>query len=259
MTDEISNKKFSGKVAVVTGAANGIGEQYARRLSAEGAALVLADIAREAGEAVAASIVESGGRAIFHQLDITDEQACLAMARRAEAEFGRIDYLVNNAAIFAGMKTVPLMSVDMDYFRRFLDVNLTGALIVTRAVAPIIAASGGGAIVNQSSTAAYGISGSGGYYGISKLALNGLTMALASELGPQGIRVNSLAPGATETAALGQALSEDMKATLIQSLAIKRLATPDDQADALLFLLSDQASFITGQVLCVDGGRTRRL
>ena len=250
--------RFREKVAVVTGGAQGIGETYARRLVGEGAAVAIVDIDEARGRATASSITGQGGRALFVRLDVADEQACCAMADEVHRHFGRIDYLVNNAAIFGGMRSEPLMTVDISYWQRFLDVNLTGALLVTRAVVPFIAAAGGGAVVNQSSTAAYSIGAGGAYYGITKLALNGLTHALASELGPKNIRVNSLAPGATDTPALAGSLSEPVRAAILSSLAIKRLGTTDDQANALLFLLSDEASFITGQVLCVDGGRTRR-
>jgi len=257
--DAVKLMRFRDKVAIVTGAAQGIGETYAHRLAEEGAAVVVADISCDKGEAVAGAINANGGRAIFIATDVADELACNAMAAAAHNHFGRIDYLVNNAAIFAGMRHEPLLTVELAYFEKIMRVNFTSVLLVTRAVAPIMAAGGGGAIVNQSSTAAYSIGSAGAYYGIAKLAVNGLTHALASELGPQNIRVNSLAPGATETAALLEAIDDRMRNMLVSSLAIKRLGTTDDQAKALLFLLSDDASFITGQTLCVDGGRTRRL
>jgi 3-oxoacyl-[acyl-carrier protein] reductase len=251
--------KFEGKVAVVTGSAQGIGEVYARRLAAEGAAVVGVDIQADKGEAVMASIREAGAKAAFVHADVTDLAACEAVARIAEGEFGGADFLVNNAAIFAGMRNESLMAVDPAYFDLIVRTNFTSLFLMSRAIVPLMIARGGGAIVNQSSTAAYTIAGVSAYYGITKLAVNGLTQALAHELGDQGIRVNSIAPGATETPALAAVLSGQIKAHLVSSLAIKRLATPDDMADALVFLLSDEAKFITGQVLPVDGGRTRRL
>jgi NAD(P)-dependent dehydrogenase (short-subunit alcohol dehydrogenase family) len=191
--------------------------------------------------------------------DVSELAACEGVARHAQATHGGADFLVNNAAIFSGMRNEPLMTVDPEYFDRIVRVNFTSLFLMSRAIVPLMIARGGGAIVNQSSTAAYTIAGVSAYYGITKLAVNGLTQALASELGDRIIRVNSIAPGATETAALASVLNDQIRAHLISSLAIKRLATPDDMADALLFLLSDDAKFITGQVLPVDGGRTRRI
>jgi 3-oxoacyl-[acyl-carrier protein] reductase len=250
---------LEGKVAIVTGAARGIGETYARRLAREGAAVVVTDVLAAQGEAVAASIEAEGGRAIFLALDVSDEAACLAVVEQANATLGRIDYLVNNAAIFGDIRIESLLTMDIAYFEKVMRVNATGILLTSRAAAPYIAAQGGGAIVNQSSTAAYSIGAPGGLYGLSKLAVTGMTQALASELGPQNIRVNTLAPGATDTPALMSTIDEKTLQFIINGLTIKRMGTPDDQADALLFLLSDAAGFITGQVLCVDGGRTRRL
>jgi 3-oxoacyl-[acyl-carrier protein] reductase len=250
---------FDGKVAIVTGAAQGIGETYARRLAREGAAVVVADLNAEKGQAVADSIAADGGRALFVAVDVADEASCKAMANQAQAMFGRIDYLINNAALFAGMRGDSLMTIEMDYFDKIMRINFTSVLLVTRAVAPFIAASGGGAIINQSSTASYSLRSNAGHYSIAKLGVNGLTIALAGELGPQNIRVNAIAPGATDTPALTNMMNDAARDALTSGLALKRLATTEDTADAALFLLSDQASFITGQILCVDGGLTRRI
>lgn len=249
--------RFKDKVVIVTGAGQGIGETYARRLAAEGAKVVVADINADKGAAVAASIGDAGGSARFLRVDVGDPASCVTLAEDAAGTFGGIDGLVNNAAIFAGMRYEPLLTVDLDYYRRFMNVNLNGAFFVTRAVAPMIVARGGGAIVNQSSTAAYLSGDPGAYYGISKLATNGLTAALAAELGPQGVRVNGIAPGPTATEAMAQvdpAIIERIRS----ALPLGRLGATDDIADACLFLLSDEAKWITGQTLCVDGGMIRR-
>ena len=140
---------------------------------------------------------------------------------------------------------------------KFMAVNQHGALFVTRAIAPQMIARGGGAIINQSSTAAYLSGPVGNYYGISKLATNGLTMALAAELGAQKIRVNGIAPGPTATDAMRQVDAKIIEGIVAQ-MPLGRLGSTDDQADAALFLLSDAASFITGQTLCVDGGMIRK-
>jgi NAD(P)-dependent dehydrogenase (short-subunit alcohol dehydrogenase family) len=246
--------RFEDKVAVVTGAAGGIGEAYATALAAEGAAVVVADVSEDAGEAVAGKITAEGGRAVFVRTDVSDHTSAAAMADRAVAEFGGIDLLVNNAAIFGDMTFDLLITVDWDYYRRFMSVNMDGALVVTRAVYPHMQARGGGAVVNQSSSAAWLYSS---FYGLAKVAINGLTQQLAHELGGMGIRVNAVAPGPTDTAATRRQAG-DLTKDIVKSMAIKRIGQPADLVGACLFLLSDEAAWITGQVLSVDGGQVFR-
>jgi NAD(P)-dependent dehydrogenase (short-subunit alcohol dehydrogenase family) len=246
--------RFEDKVAVVTGAAGGIGEAYATALAAEGAAVVVADVSEDAGEAVAGKITAEGGRAVFVRTDVSDHASAAAMADRAVAEFGGIDLLVNNAAIFGDMTFDLLITVDWDYYRRFMSVNMDGALVVTRAVYPHMQARGGGAVVNQSSSAAWLYSS---FYGLAKVAINGLTQQLAHELGGMGIRVNAVAPGPTDTAATRRQAG-DLTKDIVKSMAIKRIGQPADLVGACLFLLSDEAAWITGQVLSVDGGQVFR-
>jgi NAD(P)-dependent dehydrogenase (short-subunit alcohol dehydrogenase family) len=248
--------RFEGKVVVVTGAAQGIGEAYARALAAEGAAVVVADLNEESGAKVAASINEGGGRAVFVACDVASAESAQALVARAVEEYGGIDHLVNNAAIYGSMEFNLLIAVDWDYYKKFMAVNLDGALVMTRAVYPEIAKRGGGAIVNQSSTAAYLYSG---FYGLAKAATNSLTQQLAHELGGQGLRVNAIAPGPTATEATRIQAGDAAKDIVRNSLAIKRMGTVDDMVGALLYLLSDEASWVTGQILAVDGGQTFRL
>jgi len=247
--------RFEGKVAVVTGAARGIGETYARRLATEGAAVVVADIDEDGAAGVAASIVGDGGTAIGVRVDVSDPESAAAMAAAAVDQLGGIDLLVNNAAIYGGMEIDLLLTVDWDYYRRFMAVNMDGALVCIRACWQAMAARGGGAIVNQSSTAAWLYAG---FYGLAKVGINGLTQQLAHELGGSGIRINAIAPGPTDTEATRSTVPESIVKDLVKGLAIKRQGTPDDMANMLLFLLSDEASWITGHIFNVDGGQVVR-
>jgi 3-oxoacyl-[acyl-carrier protein] reductase len=248
--------RFEGKVAIVTGAGQGIGEAYAKGLAAEGAKVVVADLNDAQAKRVADEITAKGGDALAVKVDVADPASTDAMAKATIDAFGGVDFLVNNAAIYAGMKIESLLKVDLDYYNRFMAVNLNGALHCTRAVADSMIGRGGGAIVNQSSTAAWM---PGGYYSLAKAAINSLTASLAAELGMQGVRVNAIAPGPTDTAATREVVPEEYMGALTQSLAIKRLGQPDDMVGACLFLLSDDARWVTGHVLAVDGGQITRI
>ena len=251
---DFSGPDFRGKVAIVTGAAQGIGEAYARALAAAGAAVVIADISADAGQQVADDICAGGGTAGFVRTDVSDPESAQAMAAHAADRYGGIDYLVNNAAIYGTMQFDVLMSVDWDYYKRFMGVNMDGALACTRACYRAMANRGGGAIVNQSSTAAWLYSS---FYGLAKVGVNGLTQQLAHELGGLGIRVNAIAPGPTDTAAT-RAVVGDAARDMVKSLALKRMGQPGDMVGACLFLLSDDAAWVTGQILNVDGGQVFR-
>lgn len=247
--------RFENKVAIVTGAAQGIGEAYARALAAEGASVVVADLNEDAGHRVAKEIEATGGTATFVRTDVSDPASATALADATVATYGGIDHLVNNAAIYGDMQFDLLVTVDWDYYRRFMSVNMDGALIVTRAVYPHLQARGGGSIVNQSSTAAWLYSG---FYGLAKVGINGLTQQLAHELGGMNIRVNAIAPGPTDTAATRTQAGEAAHDIVRNSLALKRMGQPEDMVGACLFLLSDEASWVTAQILDVDGGQVFR-
>jgi 3-oxoacyl-[acyl-carrier protein] reductase len=248
--------RFKGKIAIVTGAGQGIGEAYAKALAREGAAVVVADINVEKGRAVAAEITSGGGRATFVETDVSSPESADELAARTVTEFGAIDYLINNAAIFAGMRRETLLNVDYAYYKRFMEVNMNGVLIVTRAVYKHIAARGGGAIVNQSSSAAYE---AGNYYKIAKTGVNAITIGLAKELGPMNIRINGIAPGPTDTMATQTSVPPERLQALLANLPLGRIGTTQDIVNTCLFLLSDEASWVTGQTWCVDGGTVLRI
>jgi NAD(P)-dependent dehydrogenase (short-subunit alcohol dehydrogenase family) len=244
--------RFEGKVAIVTGAAGGIGEAYARALAAEGASVVIADMDAPRGQAVADDL---GADALFVRTDVADPASAAAMAAATVERFGGIDLLVNNAAIYGDMQLDTLLTVDWEYYRRFMAVNMDGALVVTRACYKPMSRRGGGAIVNQSSTAAWLYAG---FYGLAKVGINGLTQQLAAELGGRSIRVNAIAPGPIDTEATRAVVPSEMIDDIVKGLSIKRRGTPQDLVGMCLFLLSDDAAWITGQIINVDGGQIVR-
>ena len=247
--------RFENKVAVITGGGQGIGEGYAKALAKEGASIAIAEIAAEQGERVAREITAEGGKAIFVRTDVSSEKSTRAMGQAVKDEFGGVDLLVNNAAIYGNMELHSLLTVPMDYYNKFMAVNQTGCLLATRAVHESMVERGGGAIVNQSSAAAWM---GAGYYGIAKLAMHAITHSLARELGPKKIRVNAIAPGPTDTEATRKVVPDFIKDQILGAMPISRMGEVDDIVSACLFLLSDEATWITGQILAVDGGQIMR-
>jgi NAD(P)-dependent dehydrogenase (short-subunit alcohol dehydrogenase family) len=248
--------RFDNKVAIVTGAAQGIGESYAQALAGQGAQVVVADLNVEGAERVASEIEKAGGAAIGVSVDVSDAASADAMAKSAIDAFGGIDFLINNAAIYGGMKLAPLMSVDLEYYQRFMAVNVNGAFFCTRACYPSMIDRGGGAIVNQSSVAAWQATG---FYSMSKAAINSLTVNLAAELGPQGVRVNAIAPGFIDTEATRAVTPPKLLETMVRRTPIPRIGQTSDLTGMVLFLLSDEAAFVTGQIIGVDGGTIVRM
>jgi 3alpha(or 20beta)-hydroxysteroid dehydrogenase len=237
---------LDGRVALVTGAARGQGEAIARRFVAEGARVVVADVLDDLARSVASSL---GDAAIAAHLDVADESSWAAAGSAAVERFGTIDALVNNAGI---LEVARLEDVSLDGFRRVLDVNLIGAFLGIRTVAPLMRAAGGGTIVNTSSLAGVmGFEGLGAYVA-SKYALRGLTMTAALELARDRIRVNVILPGRIDTA-MGNPSGDPMPA---RGIPMGRIGSVDDVASAVLFLSSDASSFCTGTELVLDGGAT---
>lgn len=245
--------RLDGKVAIVTGAGgrgNSIGAAYAKGLAQAGAKVVVADLNLAGAEAVAREI---GAAAIAVQVDIADEASVAALMAATVDAFGGLDILVNNAALMVEAVGTPAIRTEIADFERLLRVNLTGALICAKAAVPLMQARGGGRIVNQLSAGAWPAQTT---YGVSKIALHGLTTTLASELGPLGIAVNAIAPGMTMSDA-GKALTPDdspfVKAAMAR-VVMRPRGTPDDLVGALLLLCSPAGDWITGQALNVDGG-----
>ena len=241
-----------GKIAVVTGAAQGIGREYATGLAQDGAIVVAADINQSGAEETAKEIERAGGRCLAVGVDVSARGSTLAMAEAVKREFGGADILVNNAAIYHSMRMDPMLTVDIDYWRRIFSVNLDGALLCTQALAPQMIERGWGRIVNQSSTAAH--LGGIGPYGASKLAMGGLTVAFARELGPHGITVNAIAPGPVHTEATEVTVPKAAIEHLEAGAPIHKQGMPADLVGTLRYLVSDAAAWVTGQTLIVDGG-----
>jgi NAD(P)-dependent dehydrogenase (short-subunit alcohol dehydrogenase family) len=249
------SRRFEDKTVVITGGGAGIGRTYAGRFAQEGARLVIADLdADVAGQAVK-ELNEEGAGALAFAMDVADEDAAARMVDEAVAAFGGIDILINNAGIHLHHARAPYTREGLVQWRRILDVNVIGALNCTVACRASMSERGGGAVVNQSSMAAYM---GGGAYGVSKLALNALTVSLAGELGAEGIRVNGIAPGLVDSEAAMVSMSPEAQQQVIAGQVIKRLGRMDDLANMVLFLCSDEASFVTGQTFVVDGGHTRK-
>jgi NAD(P)-dependent dehydrogenase (short-subunit alcohol dehydrogenase family) len=249
-------KEFEGRVAIVTGGGQGIGEAYCQGLADAGASVAVADINIENGERTASEIRSRGGSATFVEVDVANPASVEEMVETVVSTLGGIDFLVNNAAIFHGMRLDSLMTVEIDYYEKIIATNMTSILHCTRACAPAMLLRGGGAIVNQSSTAAWM---AGTYYSVAKAGVNSLTVCLASELGPQGVRVNAIAPGTTDTEATRMIASIEQRKEATMALPLQRMGSTADIVGACLFLLSERSSWITGQILAVDGGFTKRI
>jgi NAD(P)-dependent dehydrogenase (short-subunit alcohol dehydrogenase family) len=248
---------LAGKVAIVTGGARGIGRAYAAALVGEGAAVVIADMLEAEGQETAAAICASGCRALFRRVDVADPSSTESMAESTVAEFGGIDILVNNAAMFASLKGGPLTDLTVERWDKTMAVNVKGAWLCIKAVVPHMRARGGGVIVNQSSISAFGMP----YmldYTASKAAVIGLTKSVASELGRDNIRVNCIAPGGTATEGYSEIMGGNMAVAEERAKATQLIAEqmkPDAMVGTLLHLVSDGSRFVTGQTLVVDGGR----
>ncbi len=243
---------LDGRVAIVTGAAQGIGAACARRLACDGAAVSLWDVDDARGAALATELVAQGHRATYHRCDVARKEDVDAALAATLADFGHVDALVANAGIFKAADFLDIAEADWD---AVIGVNLKGAFLCGQAVAR--AMSSGGAIVNMSSVNGVMAIPSIASYNASKGGVDQLTRVMALALADRGIRVNAVAPGtiATELAKSAVLTSDDARARIMSRTPLRRLGEPDEIADAVAFLLSAAASYISGEILYVDGGR----
>lgn len=247
------DKMLQGKVAIVTGAAQGIGRAYAVALAREGAQVVVADVAEAAAAETAALIRAEGHDAEFVRTDVSDSQSAAAMAGAAADRFGGVDILVNNAALFQGLPSESMLDMPEARWNQVLAVNTTGPFLVSRAVVPLMRRRGGGVIINQTSTAAYIGTPNRMNYNVSKAAIIPMTKTMARELSAYGIRVNAIAPGPIATEAL-KGVPQEALDRIAAAQCIKRIGQPEDLVGTLIFLASDMSAWMSGQVIAVDGG-----
>jgi NAD(P)-dependent dehydrogenase (short-subunit alcohol dehydrogenase family) len=244
--------ELEGQVALVTGAAQGIGEAIALALAAEGADVVINDVREESAQAAAARVRERHRRALARVADVSDGAAVEAMVDAAVREFGQLDILINNAGIGQRLMAEDISEAD---WRRVIDVNLTGVFLCARAAIRVMKPRRSGHIVNVASIAGKRISIHGAaHYTAAKAGVIALTRHLAYELGPHGIRVNAICPGETATALIERIGDPAVLESTRRLIPLGRPATPRDQADAVLMLLSPRARYVTGVALDVDGG-----
>lgn len=246
--------RLENRVAIITGGARGLGRLFGVTMAAEGAKIVVVDILEKAVRDTAQEIKEKGGEALALKVDVTSEKETLVMAEKAIKEFGRIDILINNAAMFYKIGRRPFMEVSPEEWDKLMAINLKGPFLCARAVFPKMKEQRKGKIINLSSEAAF--TGSKGliHYTTSKGGIISFSRSLAAEVGQYGICVNAMAPGLTDTEA-GRTLLNESKKYDISRTPLGRLEHPEDLVGAMIFLASDESDFITGQALVIDGGR----
>lgn len=250
MTD---TTQFAGKTVIVTGAAGGLGRAFAEGFASRGGNLVVADM-NEAGSAETVSIIEkAGGKAIAVKTNVTDKASTDALMDAALAAFGSIDVVINNAAMYATINRAPFHELDPDEWDKVMAVNVKGAWLVSGSAYPKMAQPGG-RIINIASATVFSGSPMWMHYVASKGAVIGMTRVMAREVGKNGVTVNAIAPGFTLTEA-SLSLMDDADTYGVASRAIPRASTPDDMVGTAMFLASEDAGYITGQTIIVDGGK----
>jgi NAD(P)-dependent dehydrogenase (short-subunit alcohol dehydrogenase family) len=255
--------RLENKVAIITGGSQGIGKEYALRYAREGADVAIADVREDQAKEVVREIERLGRKALAIEMDVSKEAETQAAAAEVAERFGKIDILVNNAALYFDMD---MTDKSLAYFNKVLSVNLTGVWLMTRAVSRYMKRQRSGKVINQSSTAAY-LSNLGWVdttnpdedpppfsYSVAKAGVNGLTKYFAGNLGPWGINVNAICPGVTMTEATKSKVPEEMVGMLTMATALRKTLQPEDLCGTALFLASSDSDLMTGQVLVVDAG-----
>jgi 3-oxoacyl-[acyl-carrier protein] reductase len=247
---DTSSERLDGRVAIITGGAHGIGRTTARRFAREGAAVMLADVEAEAGREAVAAIEEDRGIAAFTETDVTDLDEAQALAETTVEQFGGIDVVVNNAGI---TRDATLKKMSEEAFDQVVDVNLKGVFNCTKAALPHLTESDAGRVLNAASIVGrYGNFGQTNYVA-TKSGVIGMTKTWAREFGRDGVTVNAVAPGFVDTDMM-EPVPENVIEELTDRTPLGRLGEPEDIADAYCFLASDEAAFVTGAVIAVDGG-----
>jgi 3-oxoacyl-[acyl-carrier protein] reductase len=247
-------RRLEDKVAIVTGGARGLGKVFCLAMAEQGAKLVIADILDKEAQKTAEEIQAKGGKAISIKTDVTSEEDTLGMAKKAIKQFGRIDILVNNAAMIYGITRKPFTEIPPAEWDKLMVVNLRGPFLCCRAVFPQMKKQGKGKIINLASETALTGSRHLIHYVTSKGGIISFTRALAAEVGKYGICVNSIAPGFTDSES-SRTVIDDITRYDVSLTPLRRLEQPEDLVGAIIFLASDESDFVTGQALVVDGGR----
>ena len=248
--------EFIGRVAVVTGAGNGIGAEYARHFATHGATVVIADIDDDAAASTAGEITAKGLKATAVKLDIADAEACVVALDKVVDDHGSLDILINNAALYRHRDFAIAEDIDLGMWQRMIDINISGTFYMCRGAIPHMKDQGSGVIINQSSASAYATVPRSLHYSMTKAAVVTMTKTLARELGPSGIRVNAIAPGVIDTEATRMIVPIEILEKGLGNAALGRIGHPEDLAPLVGFLCSDDSSYITGQTFVVDGGIT---
>lgn len=246
--------RLEDKVAVITGAGQGLGRAYALRFAEEGAYIVVADIQEDNAHSVVQEVQSLGGKAVAVKVDVSDAVSVGAMIEQALEQFGQVDVLINNASIFSTIKMKPFEEITLEEWNRLMSVNLTGSFLCCQAVSPHMRERKQGRIINISSGVVLMGRPWYAHYVASKAGIIGLTRALANELGEDNITINAITPGPTETEVPRETVSPEQAKAMIEAQAIHRRETPEDLAGVAVFLASEDSGFITGQVINVDGG-----
>ena len=254
--DAIATSSIAGRVAIVTGAGQGIGRVFAKAFALAGAIPVIADKNADRGNAVAGEVRSAGGRALAVETDVANPSSVESLISAVNAEFGRIDILVNNAAIFSILEMRPFEEIPLSEWEAVLRVNVIGPYLCARGVLPTMRKLGKGRIINIASGAVTLGRPNYLHYIASKGTLIGMSRSMARELGSTGITVNSILPGATFTEIERKSVTPEQKERIVALQWIPRAQVPEDLVGALLFLSSDASAFMTGQSLTIDGGAT---